>query len=392
LLSTLGYLDLCGFKVIKFDVTDVRPPLPYHMSFQIYVEYTKHTIKRTIIDEGVATFVMSLIYWKAIGSPTLSQSVTMLTDFDGHSLRIHEIIPSFLVQLGGKTVKVDVKVVNAPLDYNLLLGHNWTYSMTRVMSSIFHTFYFPREGKKRMIDQFSFVHTIRNASVGSSVPMIDNSQQETKDVGVKMCSSFIGIFDFVAPIHHIHAISIDSSLSMRSFPFCTSYFNDPWSLPSPTMSYGCHSHIGMEMPLSVAEIVYQSILDAIVDPDPFSLQTDEDDIVLEPVWAIQYYCLHDFINYTLPSFEAILEAMYGPDRPWDDIHHRSYFLPDLVRIKEDEFISTLSEMVGHVVVPLCMHGIYAEGNMENISPTIMIDISRIHGKIKNVYIAANCSP
>jgi hypothetical protein len=84
--------------------------------------------------------------------------------------------------------------------------------------------------------------------------------------------------------------------------------------------------------------------------------------------------------------------MNGPDRPWDDIHHRSYFLPELVRIEQDDFSSTLSEMVNHVVVPLDTHGIYAEGNMENISPTITIDISQIPSKIENVYIGVDCSP
>jgi hypothetical protein len=48
-------------------------------------------------------------------------------------------------------------------------------------------------------------------------------------------------------------------------------------------------------------------------------------------------------------------------------------------------------MVGHVVVQLDTHGIYVEGNMVNISPTIMIDISRILGKFKNVYIGVDCS-
>jgi hypothetical protein len=84
--------------------------------------------------------------------------------------------------------------------------------------------------------------------------------------------------------------------------------------------------------------------------------------------------------------------MYGPDRTWDDMHHHSYFLPELVKIKHDDFISTLSEMVGHVVVPLDMQGIYVEGNMENIYPTIMIDISQIPGKIENIYIGVDCSP
>jgi hypothetical protein len=45
-------------------------------------------------------------------------------------------------------------------------------------------------------------------------------------------------------------------------------------------------------------------------------------------------------------------------------------------------------MLGHAVVPLYTHGIYAERNMENIYPTIMIDISRVSRKIENVYIGA----
>jgi hypothetical protein len=49
-------------------------------------------------------------------------------------------------------------------------------------------------------------------------------------------------------------------------------------------------------------------------------------------------------------------------------------------------------MVSHTMVPLDTHGIYVEGNMENISPTITIDISRTPGKIENVYIGADCSP
>jgi hypothetical protein len=51
----------------------------------------------------------------------------------------------------------------------------------------------------------------------------------------------------------------------------------------------------------------------------------------------------------------------------------------------------LSEIVSHAIVPLDMHGIYAEGNMESISPTITINISCIPGKVENVYICTDCS-
>jgi hypothetical protein len=74
------------------------------------------------------------------------------------------------------------------------------------------------------------------------------------------------------------------------------------------------------------------------------------------------------------------------------MHHCSYFLPYLARIEQDDFRSNLSEIVGHAVVQLGMQKIYAEGNMASISSAIMIDISRIPGKVENVYIRADCSP
>jgi hypothetical protein len=103
LLSDLGTLEPSGSKVIKFDVTYVKPRLPYHVAFQIHVEYSKYTIKRVVLDEGTSTCVMSLVCWKALGSPTLSKSSKMLTSFDGHSFHPHGILPAFPVQLGGKT-------------------------------------------------------------------------------------------------------------------------------------------------------------------------------------------------------------------------------------------------------------------------------------------------
>ena len=64
---------------------------------------------------------MSYSYWQALGSPTLAASQTVLKAFDGHLFTPHGIITTFPIELGGKTIIVEVKVVNAPLDYNLLL-------------------------------------------------------------------------------------------------------------------------------------------------------------------------------------------------------------------------------------------------------------------------------
>jgi hypothetical protein len=185
-----------------------------------------------------------------------------------------------------------------------------------------------------------------------------------------MFSSLMGTFDFSAPNHQVYAMSSRTVSTGRFIAFCTSYFDDLWTLPSPTLSWEGHSHAGMAMSLSTTEIVYQAVLDSSTDPDLVPSPTDEEDLVSRPVWATSLSCSHDFLDGTFPSDEAIIEAMNSFDKPWDDMHHCSYFLPELERIEQDDFRYTLSEIVGHTIVPLDTHAIYAEGNMASISPTI----------------------
>ena len=92
---------------------------------------------RTIIDEGVAASVMSLSCWKGLGSPMLSQYTTMLTTFDGISFLPHEILPYLEFQLGGKFVAIKVEMVDAPLDYNILLVQNYIYAMNEIILYFF---------------------------------------------------------------------------------------------------------------------------------------------------------------------------------------------------------------------------------------------------------------
>ena len=66
-----------------------------------------------------------------------------------------------------------------------------------------------------------------------------------------------------------------------------------------------------------------------------------------------------------PSDEAILEAMSGVEKPWEELHHRSYFLPKLNRMECDDFREILSEKVGSPMVPLSSPSQMANGNMAN---------------------------
>ena len=62
------------------------------------------------------------------------------------------MLPSFDIELVGKLVSVEEEVVDAPLDYNLLLGRSWTYVMCVISSSVFCVLVFPHEGKIVTID------------------------------------------------------------------------------------------------------------------------------------------------------------------------------------------------------------------------------------------------
>jgi hypothetical protein len=86
---------------------------------------------------------MSLAFWKGLKSPALNKSPTMLRVFDGRGFHPHGLLQSLSIQLGGKTVTVDVEVVDSLLDYNLLLGRSWFYAMTVIASLVFRCVQFP---------------------------------------------------------------------------------------------------------------------------------------------------------------------------------------------------------------------------------------------------------
>ena len=81
--------------------------------------------------------MLSLTCWRALGSPELVTSPTTLKAFDGWGFQPHGLISALAVELGEKTISIQVEVVDAPLDYNLLLGRNWFYAMTVVASTLF---------------------------------------------------------------------------------------------------------------------------------------------------------------------------------------------------------------------------------------------------------------
>jgi hypothetical protein len=80
-------------------------------------------------------------------------------------------------------------------------------------------------------------------------------------------------------------------------------------------------------PCLPAEVAYSLVQQASANTDLTPAQ--ELDPLLEPIWAQGSLANTDSLDLVLPSDEAVIEAMTSPDKPWEDLHHRSYFLPEL---------------------------------------------------------------
>ena len=244
-------------------------------------------------------------------------------------------------------------MVDVPLDYNLLLGRNWMYSMQAVASSLFRLVCFPFNGKIVTIDHMSFHNPNINASLRTSILIIDHSQLATGSVGVDMYPSLMGTFSCPTPVLMIGSSFGGASSSLNLVSFRTTHIEDPWILPSSSPSNG---PIETDVPFPAAMIAYQENLDCVAEPRPSSSRTEEEDPYVLPAWVVESSHAHDFLDSVFPSVEAIIEAMSRVEPPWEELHHRSYFLPEFDRLEREDFREILSEKIGSSVVLLSSPG------------------------------------
>jgi hypothetical protein len=66
--------------------------------------------------------IFSSIAWQALGYPKLVSVTQTLFTFNRRTSHPLGILPQFHVTLGGKTIFIDVMVVQDPLNLDLLLG------------------------------------------------------------------------------------------------------------------------------------------------------------------------------------------------------------------------------------------------------------------------------
>ena len=103
-------------------------------------------ILRTIVDDGASVSILSSTAWKALGSPRLVPATVQIVAFNRRPTAPLRILPYLPITLGGKTVCIDVMVVQGHLDFNLLLGCDYFYAMKAIVSTLFRVMHFPHDG------------------------------------------------------------------------------------------------------------------------------------------------------------------------------------------------------------------------------------------------------
>ena len=150
-------------------------------------------------------------------------------------------------------VEVEVEVVDTLLDYNLLLGRSWTYTMEVVVSLVYRVIKFPHKGKVVTIDQLSFLRR-ESTQAKSDIPLIDNSNKESPNIGIGLYPTLMGTFNLPPP--EVCIISrVENTSSGRQISFKTSYLSNPWNLPNLDDKIST----SMVEPLSTTKVTYKEI-------------------------------------------------------------------------------------------------------------------------------------
>jgi len=131
--------------------------LPSYVPFQIIVKAYNMVIPSIVIDKVEFVSIMSSTTWEDLGSPHLVLVTQNLLAFNRATSQPLGIFPKLPITFGGNTIYIDVMVIEDPLDFNLLLGHDHVYVMGALVSSLLCVTCFPHEGRIVIIDKLTFI-------------------------------------------------------------------------------------------------------------------------------------------------------------------------------------------------------------------------------------------
>jgi hypothetical protein len=247
--------------------------------------------------------------------------------FDRRPSEYLGVLPQFPILLGGKTILVDVIVVQGPLDFNMLLGCDYLYSMNIVVSTLFQVMHFPHNGRFFTINQLESNNHHPNSVLVQATPLyvfsvrVDSTPPRVNYVAsyprcsiasekepVQSCFPSRDLVSTIDPLVYpmgawepfLPPLGPSDLESPSESDLVVCIFSSPHScdsslIDSTSPGQSLHRHMEYGQFTSSFEIV-----------DPH---------------------LRDFSYFELPSDEAILESMTMVSISWEDLHCGLCFLP-----------------------------------------------------------------
>jgi hypothetical protein len=149
---------------------------------------------------------MSKVAWKKIGSPELVPYAITLRAYDDRPSSPEVLFQNVHVEVGGKTIPIDIEVIDAPLDYNIFFKRSYMYAMKAVASSLFRTMMFPHNGKIITINQLTHYDPNHSANIDNILPLVCTSSDAFLVIdmgpGIFKDPSFIGAYHGAPPLLH----------------------------------------------------------------------------------------------------------------------------------------------------------------------------------------------
>lgn len=307
--------------------------------------------------------------WKTLGSPSLSRSPTTLKTFDGKKYTPYGILSNLQIELGGKTITIDVEVVGL-LDNNILLGRPWLYVMVAVVSTYFRTIAFPFKGGITVIDQLAFFANSSQAT--GSIPLIHGNPLSLQSVKLGLLKDpfLMGTFTLPSPsglaeVARVETCNMISSTS-SDFTKISNYFETDG-----------HSEA---LSLSPIESSQKAIFRACAaNPNLHSTI----------VWvdlSLEYGTSLDPFSRIHSTDEGIIQSMIIGEMPWEDYHPRSYLLDD-----NEDYSNELNRPSIVDFLSNSVNTIDSKCNLSNIEETISMNILTKPNIVENIHVVKSYS-
>jgi hypothetical protein len=104
------------------------------------------------------------------------------------------------------TILIDIEVIDASLDYNILFGHSYMYAMKAVASSVFLTMMFPHNVNIVTIDQVSHYEPNPSSNINNILPFVHTNPKAYPliEMGPRIFKdpSLLGTYHGATPLIH----------------------------------------------------------------------------------------------------------------------------------------------------------------------------------------------